>query len=168
MMNAEQLRSGLTDHRGAPSDFDFFAGAWRIQNRRLKHKNVNSDEWDEFKATQKAWIMLDGVANVDEFDCPDRGFKGMSMRTLNLETGLWSIYWINSTVGRLLSPVIGGFNGEYGVFYGDDTDAGVPVVSRFEWLVHPSNPTWKQSYSWDGGGTWELNWVMELTRTGAA
>ncbi len=166
MVNADQLRSGMTSHLGTPSDFDFFAGNWGIKNRRLKQRNVKSDEWDEFEATQKAWVLLDGVANVDEFDCPERGFKGMSMRTLNLETGQWSIYWINSTTGRLLNPVIGGFNGDHGLFYGDEVDAGVSVISRFEWLVHPSSPTWKQSYSWDGGATWELNWVMELTRTG--
>lgn len=165
MVNADQLRSGMTDHLGTSSDFDFFAGNWSIKNRRLKQRNVHSDEWDEFEATQKAWILLDGVANVDEFDCPERGFKGMSMRTLNLETCQWSIYWINSTTGRLLNPVIGGFNGDHGLFYGDEVDAGVPVISRFEWLVHPSTPTWKQSYTWDGGATWELNWVMELTRS---
>lgn len=165
MVNADQLRSGMKDYVGTVSDFDFFAGNWNIKNRRLKHRNVNSDEWDEFEATQKAWLMLDGVANVDEFDCPERGFKGMSMRTLNIETGQWFIYWINSTSGQLLSPVIGGFNGTYGLFFGDEIDAGLPIISRFEWLVHPSTPTWKQSYSWDGGATWELNWIMDLTRT---
>lgn len=165
MTDADQLRSGMTGHLGTPRDFDFVAGSWGIRNRRLKQRNVNSDDWDEFQATQKAWIMLDGVANVDEFDCPARGFKGMSMRTLDLATGLWSIYWINSTSGRLLNPVIGGFSGDHGLFYGDDIDAGVPVISRFEWVVHPSAPTWTQSYSWDGGETWERNWVMELTRT---
>ena len=164
MINADQLRSGMRDYLGTPLDFDFFAGNWSIKNRRLKKRNVNSDEWDEFAATQKAWILLDGVANVDEFDCPERGFKGMSMRTLNLEMGQWSIYWINSTTGRLLNPMIGGFNGDHGLFYGDEVDAGVPIISRFEWLVHPSTPTWTQSYSWDGGATWEVNWVMELTR----
>lgn len=164
MVNANQLRAEMTDYLGKASDFDFFAGYWQIKNRKLKKRNVNSSAWDEFTATQKCWILLDGVANVDEFDCPERGFKGMSMRTLNLDTHLWSIYWINSTSGELLSPVIGGFNGDHGVFYGDDFDDGVPVIVRFEWQAHPSSPIWKQSYSWDGGVTWELNWVMELIK----
>lgn len=164
MVNANQLRAKMTEYLGTPNDFDFFAGNWNIKNRRLKQKNVNSNTWDEFTATQKCWIMLDGVANVDEFDCPEREFKGMSIRTLNLETHLWSIYWINSTSGQLFSPVIGGFNGDHGVFFGDDVDDGIPIVARFEWEAHPTSPTWKQSYSWDGGTTWELNWIMELTK----
>lgn len=164
MTDANQLRAEMTQYCGTPSDFDFFAGNWDIKNRRLKQKNAHSNAWDEFTATQKCWILLDGVANVDEFDCPGRGFKGMSMRTLNLETHLWSIYWINSTSGRLFSPVIGGFNGDHGVFFGDDIDDGIPIVTRFEWEAHPVSPIWKQSYSWDGGATWELNWVMELIK----
>lgn len=164
MTNANQLRAQMPNYPGKPNDFDFFAGRWSIKNRRLKKRNVNSDEWDEFTATQKCWILLDGVANVDEFDCPERGFKGMSLRTLNLETRLWSIYWINSTSGQLFNPVIGGFNGDRGLFYGDEVDDGVPVIARFEWQTHPASPIWKQSYSWDGGATWELNWIMELTK----
>ncbi|MBL1421645.1 MAG: hypothetical protein COC24_014130 [Alphaproteobacteria bacterium] len=154
----------MKDYLGKASDFDFFAGNWKIKNRRLKETNVNSKEWDEFTATQKCWILLDGVANVDEFDCPERGFKGMSIRTLDLERSVWSIYWVNSTSGKLLNPVVGGFKGDHGVFYGDDVDGGAPIIVRFEWQAYPTSPTWEQFYSWDGGVTWELNWVMELTK----
>lgn len=164
MTNANQLRAKMMDYTGAPYDFDFFAGQWKIRNRKLKQTNVNSNDWDEFNAEQKCWILLDGVANVDEFDCPERGFKGMSMRTLDLETRLWSIYWINSTSGKLLNPVIGGFKGGHGLFYGDDVIDGLCVIVRFEWLADPTTPTWKQSYSWDGGETWELNWVMDVVK----
>lgn len=139
MIDAKQIRAKLTGYTGTPRDFDFLAGRWDIKNRRLKHRNVGSDDWDSFEASQTAWLMLDGVANVDEFDCPARGFKGMSVRTLDLEARLWSIYWINSTSGRLLNPVIGGFNGAHGLFYGDEIDANIPVISRFEWLVVPQH-----------------------------
>lgn len=116
MVNAEQLRSNMTGYTGGMRDFDFLAGSWTIKNRRLKHRNVGSDQWDEFDASQNAWLLLDGVANVDEFVCPALGFKGMSMRTLDLETRQWSIYWINSTFGKLLNPVVGGFSGAQGLF----------------------------------------------------
>lgn len=169
-MNANALRKKMVGYIGKPNDFDFFAGDWKINNTRLKQTNVNSDQnvnsnqWEKFTATQKCWILLDGVANVDEFDCPERGFKGMSMRTLDLETCLWSIFWINSTSGKLLNPVIGGFKGDHGVFFGDDVMDDTPVIVRFEWRSHPTAPTWEQLYSWDGGENWELNWVMECTK----
>lgn len=65
----------------------------------------------------------------------------MGMRALNLETCLWSIYRINSTSGQLFSPVIGGFNGCHGLFFGDEIDDGLPVIARFEWQAHPQSPT---------------------------
>lgn len=164
MTKAKQQQAQMTDYLGTPTDFDFLAGNWKIKNRKLKQTNSNSNQWDEFTAQQKCWILLNGVANVDEFDCPERGFKGMSMRTLNLESNLWSIYWINSTSGKLLNPVIGGFKASHGLFFGDDVDAGSPVIVKFEWQTHPTSPTWKQSYSYDGGQTWELNWTMDLTK----
>ena len=164
MANAQELRSNLTDYAGSPRDFDFLAGDWNIKNRQLKQRNIGSSDWDEFDARQTAWLLLDGVANVDEFDCPARGFKGMSVRALDLETNQWSIYWINSRFGKLLNPVVGGFRGTHGVFYGDDEDEGAPIVCRFEWLADPARPTWKQSFSWDGGATWETNWIMEFSK----
>ena len=98
------------------------------------------------------------------FDCPARGFKGMSLRTLDLATGRWSIYWINSISGRLLPPVHGGFCGQRGEFVGDDTDGDVPVVARFIWTLRPDAPRWEQAFSYDAGATWETNWVMEFHR----
>ena len=136
MVCAAQLRSKLTGYTGTTRDFDFLAGSWDIKNRRLKHRNVGSDEWDEFDASQSAWLMLDSVANVDEFDCPARGFKGMSMRTLDLEAHQWWIYWINSTFGKLLPPVIGGFRGAHGLFYGDDEDAGESLNTDVETILY--------------------------------
>lgn len=164
MGNAQELRSKLRGYTGTTRDFDFLEGNWNIKNRRLKQENIGSSDWDEFEAKQRAWLMLDGVANVDEFDCPARGFKGMSMRALDLETHQWSIYWVNSRFGKLLNPVVGGFCGAHGVFYGDDEDEGAPIVCQFEWLSDPAAPTWKQSFSWDGGATWETNWIMEFSK----
>lgn len=113
----------------SPNDFDFLNGIWRIRNNRLRRRNAGSDDWDEFMANGRFWTLLDGVANVDEFDCPACGFKGMSLRALDLATGTWSILWINSTMGTLLPPVRGGFSGRTGCFVGADTDEGHPVLS---------------------------------------
>jgi hypothetical protein len=42
---------------------------------------------------------------------------------------------------------------------------GRSVVVRFEWLVADlAEPRWQQSFSYDGGDRWKLNWEMRLTR----
>ena len=43
---------------------------------------------------------------------------------------------------------------------------GRPVRVRFVWSpnLHTGAPRWQQSFSGDGGRTWEMNWVMEFSR----
>ena len=59
------------------------------------------------------------------------------------------------------------FTGEHGVFDCDDVLAGRPVKVRFEWLAEHPAPRWQQSFSYDGGATWRLNWAMHFTRVDA-
>jgi hypothetical protein len=62
-------------------------------------------------------------------------------------------------------PVEGRFIDGCGVFECDDEIKGRPVRIRFEWLTDdPSSPRWQQSFSYDAGQTWDLNWIMRLTR----
>jgi hypothetical protein len=88
----------------------------------------------------------------------------MTVRVFNLTTRQWSIYWINSRTGTLFPPVVGGFSGDRGEFYGDDEDDGVPVKVRFTWTkLGPDAARWEQAFL-RNGQSWEKNWVMDLTR----
>jgi hypothetical protein len=150
---------------GSPHDFDFLVGAWNVTNRRLRRRHEGSSDWDEFAATMHGWSLLDGGVSVDEIHFPAKGFSGSTVRTLDRSEQSWSIYWINSNVGRLFPPVVGGFVGERGEFYGDDTDEGRPVQVRFIWQrgLASGRPRWEQAFSLDGRA-WETNWVMEFRR----
>ena len=154
---------------GAPTgtvhDFDWMAGAWTVMNHRLKTRWVGSHDWDEFPAKDCATLYIDGVANVDEIAFPTKGWAGVTLRTFNVQTRQWSIYWVNSRTGVLFPPVVGGFEGDRGVFYGDDEDDGIPVKERFIWTRQgPDHAHWEQSFSRDGGRTWEVNWTNDFTR----
>jgi hypothetical protein len=62
-------------------------------------------------------------------------------------------------------PVEGRFVDSHGVFDAVDTIRGRRVLVRFEWLTTPPDqPRWQQSFSYDDGTTWTLNWTMQLTR----
>ena len=102
------------------SDFDFLYGEWTVANRRLRELFVGSDDWYTFDATSWARPLLGGVGNVDEMDCPSEGFSGATIRLQDQQSGQWSIYWADSTTGRLFPPVVGTFADGRGDFYGDD------------------------------------------------
>lgn len=68
---------------------------------------------------------------------------------------------------RIDPPLVGGFEGGRGVFYGEDTEKGRSVKVRFYWFADgPDRLRWELAFSTDGGATWEVNWRQELEREG--
>jgi hypothetical protein len=66
---------------------------------------------------------------------------------------------------RLEPPVVGGFSGGIGTFYGDDVFKGRPIRVRFQWsAITATSCHWEQAFSPDGGKTWETNWIMDIKR----
>jgi hypothetical protein len=64
--------------------------------------------------------------------------------------------------GTSFPPVVGGFRGAHGEFYGDDEDDGHPVKVRFTWTkLGAGRARWEQAFSVDGR-TWERNWVNDV------
>jgi hypothetical protein len=154
---------------GTARDFDFLMGSWKVHNRILRKGRSGSDEWDEFEATSVARPLLDGLGNEQEFRSDyGGGFIGMAFRFFDPEKKRWSIYWADSRhCGELDPPVIGSFFGDTGVFVGEDTFEGKPILVRFFWSrVTTDTPRWKQAFSEDDGGSWETNWVMDFTPAG--
>jgi hypothetical protein len=149
---------------GDVHDFDFLVGTWEGVNRRLKQRWAGSDEWDVFPGGLRCESRLGGVVNIDEVDFPTKGWSGMTVRTFDIEQRQWSIYWLNSRTGTLFPPVVGGFTGDRGEFYGDDMDEGRPVKVHFVWTrLGPDLARWQQAFSLDGK-QWETNWTVEHRR----
>ena len=146
-------------------DFDFEVGSWNMANRRLKARGVGSNDWEEFQTFSKGTQYLGGMVSIDEMTAPSKGWKGLTVRVFDAEKKQWSIYWVNSKVGRMDPPQVGGFTGNRGEFYGEDVDDGRPVKVRYTWIkTGPQTAHWEQAFSYDGGRTWETNWMNELTR----
>jgi hypothetical protein len=148
-------------------DFDFFVGNWQSTNRRLRQRWVRSTEWETFPCTIRCESRMGGVVNIDEGVFPTKGWSGMTLRVFNLKNRQWSLYWINSSTGELFPPVVGGFSGDTGLFYGDDADEGRPIKAEFRWTrLGPDAARWEQSFSLDGK-EWEKNWIIDHRRVQA-
>ena len=164
--NATSAPSGKLP-TGDIHDFDFFVGNWESTNRRLRKRWVGSDDWETFPCTIRCESRMGGVVNIDEGVFPTKGWSGMTLRLFNLKTRQWSLYWINSSTGELFPPVVGGFSGDHGEFWGDDTDEGRPIKVVFRWTrLGPNAARWEQSFSLDGKA-WEKNWIIEHRRAKA-
>ncbi|GAA1391050.1 hypothetical protein [Catellatospora chokoriensis] len=154
------------------SDFDFIFGRWRIRNRKLRDvTDPACTEWIEFDATGHAEPILGGLSHVDRMwsDAPpgEDPFEGFTLRQFDPKAGIWRIWWASSrNPGHLDPPVEGAWRDGRGVFDCDDVLGGHPVKVRFEWTRDGADTArWQQSFSYDQGATWRLNWVMDFTRT---
>jgi hypothetical protein len=133
---------------------------------RLEHPLTGSKTWVEFDGTFVARKVWDGRANVEEVELnsPTGPIEGLTLRLYNPQSRQWSIYWANSKNGAMgTSPQIGQFKNGRGEFYGTDTLNGKLIYVRFVW-TNTNTPHFEQSYSDDGGKTWDVNWMTEQTR----
>lgn len=149
------------------SDFDFYVGKWKLQNKKLKSRLNNCHEWIEFESTQEMYKILRGNGNIDNYLAVFDGvpFEGLSVRLFNPKTRLWSIYWADSTEGVLQPAVVGSFDNHIGHFFTSDLFDGKKILIVFRWDVRDSNnPIWSQAFSDDQGKTWEWNWHMYFSK----
>ena len=156
----------------AQSDFDFFIGQWKVHNRRLRERLRGSTVWDEFDGTVVARPIWGGKGNVNEYEAegPSGPIQGFALRLFNPRSRQWSIYWASGANGTLdMPPMIGSFKDGRGEFYNQEMFEERAIYVRFVWSgITATSCRWEQAFSADGGKTWETNWIMEFTRSGAA
>ena len=154
--------------RDGQHDFDPLIGAWKYHLKKLLHPLTGSTTWVEFDGTGVCYKIWDGRAQLDtiELDSPDAGhIEGLTLRLYNPQSHEWRLYWANSKVGILDPPQIGEFKNGRGEFFAQDTINGKVVLIRFDWTNMTTNtPHFEQSFSEDGGKTWEVNWITDQTR----
>jgi hypothetical protein len=153
--------------RDGQHDFDPLIGSWKYHLKRRLHPLTGSDSWVEYEGTGVCYKVWDGRAELDtvELDGPTGRIEGLTLRTYNPQSHQWSLYWANSKDGTVVPPQIGQFKDGRGEFYAQDTFNGKSIFVRFVWTgMTTSSPHFEQSFSDDGGKTWEANWITDQTR----
>jgi len=156
--------------RDGSHDFDFLIGNWKAHVRRLPDRLNNSDTWVEYDGISNHKKILDSNANFEEFDVTSTDkklhIKAQTLRLYNPASRQWSIYLVDVDNGTLgLPPVVGSFTGNRGEFFDQEDFKGRAILVRYMWLnISPQAARMEQSFSPDGGKTWEVNWICELSR----
>lgn len=157
----------FAQQRDGQHDFDFEIGTWKTHLKRLVKPLTGSTTWVEYEGITKVTKVLDGRANLVELKAsgPAGTFEGLSLRLYNPEARQWTLNFANATSGVLTPAGIGVFKNGRGEFYNQDTLYGRAILVRFVILdITPTSCRFEQSFSADGGKTWELNWVAVDTR----
>lgn len=163
------LRAADDSARSGVHDFDFLFGRWRVHHRRLSKRLRHSEDWQEFQGTLVSRPVLAGSGNVDDnlINQPGTSYRALAIRAFDEKTGQWSIWWLDGRTPSawLAPPVRGAFKDGVGRFYAEDTLDGRAILVRYVWSeITSKSCRWEQAFSADHGRTWELNWIMNLSR----
>jgi hypothetical protein len=150
--------------RDGQHDFDFEIGTWKTHLKRLLHPLSGSTTWVEHDGMTTVRKVWNGRANLVELEVD--GSKGhieaLSLRLYNPVSHQWSLNFANSAGGALGIPTIGEFKDGRGEFIDQETLGPRAILVRF--VISHSTPAkchFEQSFSDDGGKTWELNWIAD-------
>ena len=158
--------------RDGSHDFNFEDGTWKIHLKRLQHPLTGSHTWTEFDGTTTTRKLWNGGAHIEEFETSGASgrVEGLTLRIYNRDSHQWSIYWANSKNGQLgLPAMVGEFKDGVGEFYDQEPYNGRMIYVRFIWSgITPNSAHFEQSFSDDGGKTWEVNWITDQTRVSQA
>ncbi len=153
--------------RDGQHDFDFEVGTWKTHLRRLLRPLSGSTTWVEYEGTTIVRKVWDGRANLVELKAagPAGSFEGLSLRLYNPQSRQWTLNFANANDGSLSPPTIGGFTNGRGEFFNQETLNGRAIFVRFVISdITATSCRFEQSFSADGGKTWEVNWIAIDTR----
>jgi hypothetical protein len=154
------------EHDGQ-NDFDFNIGTWHTQIKRLVHPLTGSTTWVEMNGVVVVRKVWDGRAQLEEIEADGSSghFEGLTLFLYNPQSHQWSQYFSSSNDGTIAQPAIGEFKNGRGEFYDQEPFNGRSILVRIVWSdITPDSHHFEQSFSDDGGKTWEPNFTATLTR----
>lgn len=161
--------SGAFAQRDGQHDFDFEFGAWKTHLKRLLHPLTGSTTWVEYDGTSVVTKVWNGRANLLELvvDGPAGHLEALSLRLYDVRSHEWSLNFAALGSGSIGSPpTVGHFTNGRGEFFDHEDLDGRDILVRFVISdITPSSCRFEQSFSPDGGKTWEVNWVAVDTRS---
>lgn len=161
------LSQSSSPTRDGSHDFDFEIGTWNTHIHRLQHPLTGSTTWVDYDGTsvvREIWGRKSNIVEL-EVDGPAGHIEGLSLRLYNPQSHQWSITFANSAGGDLGIPTVGEFRNGRGEFFDQESIGGRAILVRNVWSdITPTSARFEQSFSADGGKSWEVNWIATDTR----
>ena len=159
--------SSAAARRDGQHDFDFEIGVWKTHLKRLLHPLTGSSSWVELDGTSVVRKIWNGRANLVELetDAASGHLEVLSLRLYDPQARQWSLNTANAKSGTLSVPTIGEFKDGRGEFFDQESFNGRTILVRNVWSdITADSCRFEQSFSDDGGKTWEVNWIAVDTR----
>ena len=148
-------------------DFDFNIGTWRTLIRYLHKPATGPNVWVELRGTVSVRKIWEGRAELEEIEADGATghFEGLTIFLYDPQSHQWSQTFANSKDGHLEQPMTGGFKDGKGELINQRAYHGRTVLVRGVWSdITANSHRFEESFSDDGGKTWQPNFLASLTR----
>lgn len=153
--------------RDGSHDFDFGAGLWKTHLKRRVHALSGSEQFIELNGTVNTRAIWGGRAHLEqiEADGPNGHWQGLSLFLYDPTSHQWSQTFVNSKAGTVDAGLVGSFKNGRGELIESDTLDGRAILVRGVWSkITPTSHRYEESYSTDGGKTWEVELSADKTK----
>jgi len=167
LLALELLASSPVLARDGLHDFDNEVGTWTIHTTRLMHPLAHANDWVTYDGTKTVTAAHGGKANIAEVteDGPAGHLHFVAIRLYDPAAQQWSLNFTSAGNAAFGAPLYGELRNGGITFIGPDVQNGRSILVRFISKEESADrASSEQSFSDDGGKTWELNWVNIYTR----
>ncbi|HZT02965.1 MAG TPA: hypothetical protein VFA39_11930 [Steroidobacteraceae bacterium] len=152
--------------RDGSHDFDWDIGAWQTHQRRRLHPLTGSTTWVDYHGTDVVKKLWNGAnTGMIEAAGPAGHLEIFTIRLYNPDSHQWGITFTNPAAGTLAPVLTGEFKNGRAEFYDQEPYQGRQILVRFAITDFTTDSCrFEQSFSDDGGKTWEVNFIVTETR----
>lgn len=153
--------------RDGSHDFDFSIGSWTTELTIIKDPFNRPDEQIHLRGTKVARPVWGGKAWLEEIaaDGPNSHWQAANLFLYDPAAGQWSENYVDSSVGRMESPSIGGYRDGKLEFYSLESVDGRSMLIRGTWtIISKDLHSYEVARSIDGGRSWHTSFIAKVSR----
>lgn len=153
--------------RDGSHDMDFSIGSWTTEVTITKDPFNKPNEQIKMKGTKVARTVWGGKALMEEIEAngPGGHWEAANLFLYDSVARQWSQNYVDSSVGRMEAPSIGGYRGGNIEFYSQEFIDGRAMLIKGTWKIQSANShSYEVARSDDGGRSWHTSFVARVSR----
>lgn len=153
--------------RDGSHDFDFSLGNWTTELTIIKDPFNKPDQQIHLRGTKVARPVWGGKGWLEEIqaDGPNSHWQAANLFLYDPGAGQWSENYVDSSIGKMESPSIGGYRDGKLEFYSIESVGGRSMLIRGTWtIMSPNLHSYEVARSIDGGRSWHTSFIAKVSR----
>jgi hypothetical protein len=153
--------------RDGSHDFDFSAGSWTTELTIIKDPFNKPAEQIHMRGTKVARPVWNGKGWLEEIEAtgPNNHWQAANLFLYDPVARQWSENYVDSSVGRMEGPGIGGYRDGKLEFYSVQSVDGRSMLIRGTWtILSKDRHSYEVARSIDGGRSWHTSFIAKVSR----